>query len=199
MEEPAPAVSASRAPFILSTNRKPMRLLVIACAVLMALAPARAHAQREGDVSWRVQLSVTAPADVEEEINGFLTRQLLSIPDVRLAADGQADFEIAIVATRTRTVTGTENGFALSVAIIKPFSSFSAGLAEALQLSPEQSDLLQNVTSGVRDVRDLWLRTGAGDDLGRVLQQIVIDFDQQHIEEMRRRVRQGAVAAVGAS
>ena len=174
-----------------------MRLLSMLALLLLALAPA-AHAQ--GDVSWRVQLSVTAPEDVEEEITGFLTRQLLSIPDVHLAPEGEADFEIAIVATRTRTVTGTENGFALSVAIIKPFSSFSAGLAQALELTPEQSDLLQNVTAGVRDVRDLWLRTGSGDDLGRVLQQIVIDFDQRHVEEMRRRVRQGAVAAaVGSS
>ncbi|HEX6370137.1 MAG TPA: hypothetical protein VF006_14545 [Longimicrobium sp.] len=177
-----------------------MRLLSIFAVLLLALAPGAGHAQAApGHVSWRVLLSVTAPQDVEEEIVGFLSRQLISIPDIRLAGAGEADFEIAIVATRTRTVTGTENGFALSVAIIKPFSSFSAGLAEALQLSPEQSDLLQGVTAGVRDVRDLWLRTGAGDDLGRVLQQIVIDFDQQHVEEMRRRVRQGSVAAVGSS
>jgi hypothetical protein len=54
------------------------------------------------------------------------------------------------------------------------------------------------VTAGVRDVRDLWLRTGSGDDLGRVLQQVVMDFDQQHVEEMRRRVRQGSIA-VGVS
>lgn len=175
-----------------------MRLLSIFALLFLALVPGAAHAQAAGGVSWRVQLSVTAPQDVEEEIRGFLSRQLLSIPDVQLAAQGEADFEIAVVATRTRTVSGTENGFALSVAIIKPFSSFSAGLAEALQLSPEQSHLLQNVTSGVRDVRDLWLRTGAGGDLGRVLQQIVIDFEQQHVEEMRRRVRQGSVA-VGSS
>lgn len=175
-----------------------MRLLSILALLLLSLAAPAAHAQAAPGVSWRVQLSVTAPADVEQEITGFLTRQLLSIPDVHLAAEGEADFEIAVVATRTRTVTGTENGFALSVAIIKPFSSFSAGLAEALALTPEQSDLLQNVTAGVRDVRDLWLRTGSGDDLGRVLQQVVVDFDQQHVEEMRRRVRQGQVA-VGSS
>lgn len=175
-----------------------MRLLAILSALLLVLAPHAAHAQSADGVSWRVQLNVTAPDDVEEQITGFLSRQLLSIPDVHLAGEGEADFEIAIVATRTHTVSGTENGFALSVAIIKPFSSFSAGLAEALELSPEQSHLLQNVTSGVRDVRDLWLRTGSGGDLGRVLQQIVIDFDQQHVEEMRRRVRQGQVA-VGSS
>lgn len=175
-----------------------MRLLSILAVLLLALAPRAAHAQAVHGVSWRVQLSVTAPADVEQEITGFLSRQLLSIPDVHLAAEGEADFEIAVVATRTRTVAGTENGFALSVAIIKPFSSFSAGLAEALELTPEQSHLLQNVTAGVRDVRGLWLRTGSGDDLGRVLQQIVVDFDQQHVEEMRRRVRQGQVA-VGSS
>ncbi|HEX2208617.1 MAG TPA: hypothetical protein VHG93_13105 [Longimicrobium sp.] len=175
-----------------------MRLLAILSVLLLGLAPAAAHAQFAHDVSWRVQLSVTAPDDVEEQITGFLSRQLISIPDVHLAAEGEADFEIVIVATRTRTVSGMENGFALSVAIIKPFSSFSAGLAEALELSPEQSDLLQDVTSGVRDVRDLWIRTGSGDDLGRVLQQIVMDFDQQHVEEMRRRVRQGQVA-VGTS
>jgi hypothetical protein len=176
-----------------------MRLLMVMAGLMLALFPGRAaHAQVGGPVSWRVKVSVTAPEDVEEQINGFLTRQLLTVPDVQLVGEGEADFEIAIVATRTRTVTGTENGFALSIAIIKPFSSFSAGLAEALRLSPEQSDLLQNVTSGVRDVRDLWLRTGSGDDLGRVLQQVVIDFDAQHVEEMRRRVRQGSIA-VGVS
>lgn len=176
-----------------------MRLLTMIAVLLLALAPGRAaHAQAAGPVSWRVKVNVTAPADVEGQISGFLSRQLLTIPDLQLVGEGEADFEIAIVATRTRTVSGTENGFALSIAIIKPFSSFSAGLAEALQLSPEQSDLLQNVTSGVRDVRDLWLRTGSGDDLGRVLQQIVMDFDAQHVEEMRRRVRQGSIA-VGVS
>jgi hypothetical protein len=176
-----------------------MRLLTMFAVLLLVLAPGRAaHAQAGGPVSWRVKVSVTAPPDVEGQITGFLTRQLLTIPDLQLVGEGEADFEIAIVATRTRTVTGTENGFALSIAIIKPFSSFSAGLAEALQLSPEQSDLLQDVTAGVRDVRDLWLRTGSGDDLGRVLQQVVMDFDQQHVEEMRRRVRQGSVA-VGVS
>ena len=175
-----------------------MRLLKIFAVLLAVLAPAPAFAQAAGEVQWRVRVSVTAPEDVEEQITGFLSRQLLSVPDLQLVGEDQADFEIAIVATRTHTVAGRENGFALSVAIIKPFSSFSAGLAEALQLSPEQSDLLQNVTAGVRDVRDLWLRTGAGDDLGRVLQQIVMDFDQQHVEEMRRRVRQPHVA-VGSS
>jgi hypothetical protein len=177
----------------------PMRLLAMMTALLLVLAPGRAaHAQAGGPVSWRVKVSVTAPADVEDQISGYMARQLLTIPDVQMVGEGEADFEIAIVATRTRTVSGTENGFALSIAIIKPFSSFSAGLAEALRLSPEQSDLLQNVTAGVRDVRDLWLRTGSGDDLGRVLQQVVMDFDQQHVEEMRRRVRQGSIA-VGVS
>lgn len=176
-----------------------MRLLTMMIAVLLlALAPAPARAQVGGPVSWRVKVNVTAPTDVEDQIHGYLSRQLLTIPDLQLVGEGEADFEIVIAATRTRTVSGTENGFALSIAIIKPFSSFSAGLAEALQLSPEQSDLLQNVTAGVRDVRDLWLRTGSGDDLGRVLQQIVMDFDAQHLEEMRRRVRQGSVA-VGVS
>ena len=172
-----------------------MRLLTIVAVLLLSLLPSHAVRAQTGDVSWRVRVSVTAPEDVEEQINGFLSRQLLSIPDLQLVGDEPADFEIAIVATRTRTVTGTENGFALSIAIIKPFSSFSAGLAQALELSPEQSDLLQDVTAGVRDVRDLWLRTGAGDDLGRVLQQVVMDFDQQHVEEMRRRVRQAPLAA----
>lgn len=162
-------------------------------AVLLALA-APARAQQADVAEWRVLVSVTAPEDVQGVIGDNLSRHLLTVPDVQLVSAGEADYEIAVVAARTHTVSGTENGFVLSVAIIKPFSAVSGGLAEALELSPEQTELLRNVTSGVRDVRELWLRTGAGDDLGRVLQQIVMDFEAQHVEPMRRMTRPPAIA-----
>ena len=169
-----------------------LRLLVVPLALAALGHPARA--QSGSPTPWRVLVSVTAPDDVRHVISGYLSRQLLTLPDVQLVGEGEADFEIAVVATRTRTVSGTENGFALSVAIIKPFSAVSAGLAQALELSPEQTEMLRSVTAGVRDVRELWLRTGAGEDLGRVLQQVVEEFDRQQVEPMRRMARPSAIA-----
>ncbi len=135
----------------------------------------------------RVKLVVSASGSVAAAVTGCLTEALGKLHHARLV-DGEADWEITVLALEIRSTRGYRGGIALSTVILPRFGND--------QLAPLFVPSVRN--SGLAQTANLWKRPGhylqvdALDRLPVMCKQVVTDFDARHLRRNLMRPQVGA-------
>lgn len=91
-----------------------------------------------------------------------------------------------MLAMEVSTKGGYKTGIVLSVVILSKFNNqFLSTFA-----SDSYKETVGKMTSNLYYYPDHWLRTGSNEDLKKLCNEIVSDFDTKHLEESRKTHRQ---------
>jgi hypothetical protein len=160
--------------------RKLFSILCLAALLFILVSGARAANSIEIEFNARVTVEVSATENIKGLIHSFLTRELRSLEDV-LIVDEDPDYKLEVAAVELTSNKGQKTGVALSILILMPFDSeLFTPLLEAKY--KESSEL---ITTNLYNLNKHWLRVGSDDDLRKICQKIVADFDSQHLESSR--------------
>jgi len=157
------------------------------CMLLVALGQVQGQSALRSDFAIRVDLQVSADETITGEVNSFLSRELRTLPNVRIEAD-RPDYVLRVMALEQKTLGGQKAGFAMSVLASEPLdtSTFSLLVASCAESDTLQASMLRTFAIGAERILNHWLRTGPSDDLRDCCVRIVADFDTQYLEPTRK-------------
>jgi hypothetical protein len=129
----------------------------------------------------KFNVSVEVSGDATNEISSFLTRELRELPDVAIAAPGEAEYEISIVSLQI-SGAGRPTGFALSILATSRIDAS----AWSLIVSSNELAVVQGVTKDLRTVELQKIKILPADGLKTSCQSIVADIDRTILERQRK-------------
>ncbi|NIR52222.1 hypothetical protein GWO43_26880 [candidate division KSB1 bacterium] len=131
-----------------------------------------ANPQSKSLTSLKVKLEISADQSIKNIVSSYITRELRSIPDVTIV---ESDYlrTISIIATEMEYQSGENSaGVAIAVVVLQPIDNSS--------FDPKLREGLEPVI-----FRDFRLYTGSSEDLKRICQTIIADFDRETLEPIR--------------
>ena len=151
--------------------------------------------------STTVQLSIAASDEINNLVNSYLSRELRSLGDVKLVED-DPEWIIDIIACQAKDRTGYVGGVVFSVVIEKryrlPVELLLSTVRSAFRITSNDWDKLKEVRQSLegafteidnacnfKDLVHHKLRTGNSRDLQSICQEIVADFDAEHLKKQR--------------
>ncbi len=171
-------------------------------AAFISLAVGNSEKAEPPKYSTKVRLSIAANEEIKNEVYSYLSRELRSLGDVKLVED-EPDWNIQVVAMQIKNKLRYETGVAFSVVIEKRGNVTGKLLLivpHVFQISSEEWEKLKEtkhytytgletaftkLTYGLTDIRAHWLRIGGTEDVQRLCQGIVADFDAEHLKTER--------------
>jgi hypothetical protein len=159
--------------------------LTILLLVLLAAAPA--YPQSALTYTPRVQVNVAAEekTDLKSRIESYLKRELRQLPGVTVV-ETAPDWIIRVVGIQTNNKAKSVTGYALSYVVLAPFNNkFLPDVLEA-QLSEAQNRLAEKYLASLHSVLDQQLLVGPLDELKQTCEELVAEFDTEHLEPMRQ-------------
>ncbi len=146
--------------------------------------------------STTVELNITADKEITNEVYSYISRELRSIGDVKLVEDNP-DWVINVVAMQTKNIAGHSTGVAFSVVVVAELHSvpilleivkWTFGISPK-ELRETQYMGLENsftaVTAGQSAIQAHYLRVGSTENVQRICQGIVADFDAEQLKNAR--------------
>ena len=162
-------------------------LPAIGIFLLTSLFPV-VHAQQtvKAEFHTTVKLKVSADKSIEHLITSYIKRELRSLGDVRIVEKYEdAMWQLELLGIEAEIRGGYQTGVVLTVLILRPFHN-----QPLLRVLPEEYRHRCNIaTSGLHYFCNQWLRTGSSEDLRRICEKIVADFDSKYLEESRKMYR----------
>ena len=162
--------------------------LILALSTLMVvIVPVHAADTMSSPASARVKLIVSASDPIAGTVTACLTEELGKLKHARLV-DGEADWEITVLALEIRSTRGYRGGVAISTVVLPRFKNET--LAPLFVSGARQS--------GLDHTANLWKRPGhylqvdALDRLPVMCKQVVADFDTRHLGRILMRPEVGA-------
>ena len=164
--------------------------------VFMSISTAESDKVKNSKFSTNVRLDIAANDEIKNQVYSYISRELRSLGDVKVV-ENDPHWIIQIVAMQEKNRTGYDMGVAFSIVIIKPTSVVKMLLLfceNTLEISPQELkeekgiDLEKSftiLTDGLSNIRGHWLRVGATEDIQRICQGIVADFDIEHLKQER--------------
>ena len=159
------------------------RPLLICIAVIIGVsisAKSRSEELRR-EFHATVRLVVQGPPDSESQMVSYLGRELRSLRDISVV-EGSADFILSVMTLQVKTKGGTVTGYAASTSIKRPYDN--AYLVTLV--APQSREAAKNMTSSLFYEPLQWLNIGGPNDLQRMCQDIIADFDGQVLESDRK-------------
>jgi hypothetical protein len=135
-----------------------MKLAITLLFVLLLSFSAFGQAKR-----YEVGISVSGSTDSKSEVESFLKRELRSLGDVDIVETG--DFTIFVSAIKLQLKSGSYTGFSVSY------------------------DATETISCNGKiyfDLVDSGHQTGGKDDLRKIIESIIIDFDKIILEKKRK-------------
>jgi len=140
--------------------------------------------------SARVKVNVSADENISSRIESYIKRELRSLQDVTVVEDN-ANYEILIIALEPETISGHKTGgIVLSILILEPIDV--ATLVNVLKIYniiyPEKINQAGKIIGAQQPccVHDFRLQTGPAEDLKRLCEEMVADFDSKFLEYGRK-------------
>ena len=180
-------------------------LLIIA---FISLALCNSENVEPPKYSTTVKLDISCQEEIRNQLYSYLSRELRSLVDVKPVEDNP-DWAIQVVALQIETKAGYKRGMAFSVVISRRLSESSI-LKESLEAARQEKLLLQKVISesdsrksesllkaanlwhnrseylaNLSTIHAHWLRISSIEDVQRLCQEIVADFDAEHLKTDR--------------
>lgn len=147
--------------------------------------------------STTVKLAIQAEDEIKNEVYSYLSREVRSLGDVKLVEDNP-NWIIQVVAIQVKNKLGYKTGVAFSIVIDKrpilvvplllQLFKYASGISPQELKEAKVIDLekaFTKVTDGLSDIRDHSLRVGSTEDIQRICQMIVADFDAEHVKKNR--------------
>lgn len=169
---------------------------VFACYVGL-FAQEKQENQKPIKYSTKIKINISANDKIKGELTSYLTRELRELNDVTIV-DKKADWVLEILGIDLETKNGYKNGFCISVIILKPFGNGDlivaflqdttiertqwSNLAKAVYSINTNTDVFLNAYSFCGS----WIRTGAPDEMKKVCQGVIADFDSEYLEPERK-------------
>lgn len=152
----------------------------ICMAFLLCLFPVVCLAQGLQPFSARVSVSVSAHEKIKGLIESYISSELRSVGGI-VVTDVSPRWVLSIVALESETKGGLKLGVTLSTVVLEPFDNqYVVSLA-----SSKSKEAVSSFTSGLHRYSDHWINTGASQDLKSICEQIVANFDSNHIKPVK--------------
>jgi len=178
-------------------------LLVISALLIVASMPIVTSDSKKVEIpkyECKVRLAISADDEIRNEVYSYLRRELLSLGDVKLVEE-DPDWIIQVVAMQIKNKAGYPTGLAFSLVIekrvqvvkilllvVKHIFQIPSEEWEKLEQTKKHTDLekaFTKVTDNLSDIRGHWLRVGDTEDIQRLCQMIVADFDAELLKKDR--------------
>lgn len=169
-------------------------------AVLLVLAAAGGAAEAQEIWSpewreWRVRLRVAASPEIREQVESYFRRELRSLGDVVLV-EQYPDLEVSVVAILTRGPGEEPTGISFSTVFLerhdnRPLLEWLGFLAR----DEQETELLRTLareTGGLGRILAHRMKVGPPDSARRLSEEMVIEFDRDHLEPRRRARMEGS-------
>lgn len=151
--------------------------------IVVALFPFTSFARGLPPFSGRVSVSVNANENIKGEIESYISRELRSLGDI-IVTDNNPRWVLNIVALEVSTKGGYKSGVLLSIVILEPFDS-SLLMDLVGDKNKQNKQLIYVMTLDLYSFSGHWLRVGAPEDLRKICNAIVADFDTEYIKPAR--------------
>jgi hypothetical protein len=132
----------------------------------------------------RVQVKVSADAEVRGLVKSTLEKELRTLPGVQVT-DGRGDYTISVIVLKVVTRSRQDVGAALSVLVTEPIDARVRQFAE-LHVEPSLHDELGKLVSDAVQTRAHWIETTGSGEMPKVCRTIVQAFDSDVIKGRRR-------------
>jgi len=135
----------------------------------------------------KIRISVIAPKNIKELISSYMTRELRQLGNVAIV-DHNPDWHLAVTAVELKNNRGIRTGVALSLIISTPLTdSFVKPVIKAIEKETSlsrQTEILN--TTPLSIIRSNWLRVDSDNEIKKLCQGIVADFDTEYLEVDRK-------------
>lgn len=169
-------------------------LLIVLVASTLGLI-ANSQDQNEtpfDDLTFPVQVTVSSEDSINGLVSSYVKRELRSLRDVEIVYSNPG-WELRIIAMETSTISGRKTGVVISTAIMKKFRNQILLDIMNTVISKEEFEKIKEIvsvlTSDLHDYRGSTLRVGSTDDLRTICNEIVADFDSDHLEAAREALK----------
>jgi len=139
---------------------------------------------------FRVRAMISATDDIRNEVASCINRELRSLGDVTLVDENPTN-ELQLVAMSVHNRGGTTTGVVFAAAVLQPMRAYVEVFRQSFAPSEEQNAMLDYLAWSVT-VEDLWLRTGSDDQIRELCEELVADYDVEHLEPIRAALREGS-------
>lgn len=157
------------------------RILSVICLIFIFSQPAPVNAQQEKVYRTTVRIKVDADEEIKLRLLSFLRRELSSLGDVRVL-ETNPDWELFLVADEIKSGEGNAKSTVnIALLISKPFDNemFSFLVKE------KYKDLFLSSSENLYELKTQILYTGKLNELRKICERIVIDFDTKFIQQER--------------
>jgi len=171
-------------------------LLIVAFMSISTADSEKVKALKSLKHSTTVGLDISAHDEIKNQVYSYISRELRSLGDVKLV-ENDPNWTIQVVAMQIENKLKAKTGVAVSVVIIKRryvVKTLLLMVENVFQISPQElmekksvdlEKAFKNLTDGLKDIRGHSLRVGSTEDMQSICQQIVADFDAEHLKQDR--------------
>ena len=170
---------------------------VLLMAVFISLTAGNSRKVEIPEYSTTVKLNITADDEIiKNQLYSYINRELRSLGDVKVV-ENDPNWTIQIVALQVKNKLQVPTGIAASVVIIKRTYAIDGlsilfkhvyGINLQEQMKEKGVDLekvLKTLTDNLSDIRGHWLHVGNTDDIQRICQRLVANFDAECLKKER--------------
>lgn len=176
-------------------------LILLLAAVLLPNSISGNEKTEIPKFSTTVQLSIAAPYEIKNLVHSYLSRELRSLGDIKLV-ENDPEWIIDIIACQVKDRTGYVGGVMFSVVIEKryrmPVELLMSTVRSAFRITSDDWNKLKetrqyleeafteiDTACNFKDLVHHKLRTGNSRDMQSICQEIVADFDAEHLNKQR--------------
>ena len=150
--------------------------------ITLLILPSFAYTQQSDFPKFKVNLVLTADEDISAKISSFIKGEFRSLGDVKID-ETAPKWEIHIIATKVRTTQKIVMGIVFSVVVVQVFDSDS--LLE--HVYPDRRLLVRIKILNLKKIfKNQSVYMGTEDDLKRICEDIVANFDSNQLEPIRK-------------
>ena len=163
-------------------------LLIIVLAFLLIMSYG-ASAHSEDYPKFKVRVNITAPDNLEGSITSYIKRELQKLHDVEIV-ENDSDYVLVILVVEITNKSGETTGVSMSILILEKFHN--QFLDVMIDEKSKFKDFFLAKTSDLFYKPKLKVQIGATSDAESICAEIVANFDNQHLVEIRnaRRLEQ---------
>ena len=136
-----------------------------------------------------VTLKINADEDIKALVTSHITKALNAIKDIRIVEDDY-DWMISIVALSLKNNIGHKISVAIASSVLEPFDlkSLKGLLEKHGKLTPPQKEILDAYDNHYF-IKNHQVETGSHEELKKICQKIVAEFDAHYLEPNRKRAK----------
>ena len=150
--------------------------------ITLLILPSFVYAQKSAFSEFKVNLLLTVDEDISSKISSFIKREFSSLSDVEID-ETDPTWEIRIIAHKTRDTWKRVMGVVFSVVVVRVFDDDS--LLE--HVIPDRRLLVRIKILNLKKIfKNQSVYMGTEDDLKRICEDIVADFDSNQLEPIRK-------------